>query len=146
MVASPCPQEQGDLAYPHLSSMPIRTLELYNLELSAWLRSLDFMDQEYSFLKNDISRILDSFSNEQMVELADRLQGNILHNETGMNLLREDILKQKKIIATSGFQEFLPTELISTQNSLRTKLQYMEKEFFIKKNSFFHDFVLNSFV
>ncbi len=128
--------------------MPLRALELFTIEHSTWLRSLDHMELECSYFKNDLSKILDSFSNEKVIHWADEYQGIILHNETGMKLLREDIMQQKEQIASfiNDKADLVSEQMVSSQNALRTKIEYLEKEFLSMKNSFFHDVKREHFI
>ncbi len=148
LVTSPCSEGQGDLAYHDFFSMPVQALELFTIEHSTWLRSLDHMEQECSNFKNDLSKILDSFSNEKVIHWADEYQGIILHNETGMKLLRDDIMQQKEHIASyiNDKTDLVSEQTVSSQNALRTKIEYMEKEFLSMKNSFFNDVKREGFI
>jgi len=122
--------------------MPKRVLEIFNIELSSWLRSLDFMEQENAFMKNNLSRILDSFNEEGLISWADEYQGIILQREAVMDLLREDILKQEALIAASGYNDhsFVKNSVTAVQKEIRSKIEYVEKEFQVLKGSFIHDF------
>jgi len=122
--------------------MPKRFLEIFNIELSSWLRSLDFMEQENAFLKNNLSRILDTFNEDGLINWADDYQGIILQREAVMDLLREDILKQEALIAASVYNHhsFVNNRVAAVQKEIRSKIQYVEKEFQVLKGSFIHDF------
>jgi len=139
---SPCFSGQGDFLYTELTSMPKRFLEIFNIELSSWLRSLDFMEQENAFLKNNLSRILDTFNEDGLINWADDYQGIILQREAVMDLLREDILKQEALIAASVYNHhsFVNNRVAAVQKEIRSKIQYVEKEFQVLKGSFIHDF------
>jgi hypothetical protein len=139
---SPCFSGQGDFPYTELTSMPTRVLEIFNIELSSWLRSLDFMEQENAFLKNNLSRILDTFNEEGLINWADEYQGIILQREAVMDLLKEDILKQEALIATTRYNHhsFVNNRVASLQKEIRSKIEYVEKEFQLLKVSFIHDF------
>ncbi len=140
-VLSPCPDRQGDLAYVNNVNMHIRTLEIFVLENSTWLRSLDYIEQENDYLKNNLSRILDSFNEKELINWADEYQGIILQREAAMNLLRHDILKQEALIASTRYNPATITnnKIFSAQKEIRSKIEYMEKEFQILKNSFISD-------
>jgi hypothetical protein len=122
--------------------MLIRALEIFVLENSSWLRSLDYMEQENDFLKNNMSRILDSFSEKELINWADEYLGIILQREAAMNLLRHDILNQEALIASTRYKHSASTnnKIVSTQKEIRSKIEYMEKEFQLLKNSFITDF------
>jgi hypothetical protein len=139
---SPCFSGQGDFLYTELTSMPKRVLEIFNIELSTWLRSLDFMEQENTFLKNNLSHILDTFNEEGLINWADEYQGIILQSEAVMDLLREDILKQEALIATSRYNHhsLANNRVAAVQKEIRSKIEYVEKEFQVQKVSFIHDF------
>ncbi|MFO0414175.1 MAG: hypothetical protein ACK50E_00865 [Bacteroidota bacterium] len=121
--------------------MIIRALEIFVLENSSWLRSLDYMEQENDFLKNNLSRILDSFSEKELVNWADEYQGIILQREAAMNLLRQDIFKQEALIASVRYNYSSKTknQIVLAQKEIRTKIEYMEKEFQLLKTSFISD-------
>ena len=141
VCSSPCPERQGDLACAKKDNMIIRALEIFVLENSSWLRSLDYMEQENDFLKNNLSRILDSFSEKELVNWADEYQGIILQREAAMNLLRQDIFKQEALIASVRYNHSSKTnnQIVSAQKEIRTKIEYMEKEFQLLKTSFISD-------
>ena len=141
VCSSPCPERQGDLACAKNDNMIIRALEIFVLENSSWLRSLDYMEQENDFLKNNMSRILESFSEKELVNWADEYQGIILQREAAMNLLRQDIFKQEALIASVRYNHSSKTnnQIVSAQKEIRTKIEYMEKEFQLLKTSFISD-------
>jgi len=100
------------------------------------------MEQENDFLKNNLTRILDSFTEKELVNWADEYQGIILQREAAMNLLRQDIFKQEALIASVRYSHSTTTnnQIISAQKELRSKIEYMEKEFQLLKYSFISDF------
>jgi hypothetical protein len=59
-----------------------------------------------------------------------------------MDLLREDILKQEALIAASVYNHhsFVNNRVAAVQKEIRSKIQYVEKEFQVLKGSFIHDF------
>lgn len=117
-------------------------MEILTLENSTWQRSLDYMEQENDYLKNNLSRILDSFAEKELVVWADEYQGIILQREAAMNLLRRDILNQEALIASSKYN-LSPSSnnrIIFAQKEIRSKIAYMEKEFHLLKYSFITDF------
>ncbi len=100
------------------------------------------MEQENAFLKNNLSRILDTFNEEGLINWADEYQGIILQREAVMDLLKEDILKQEALIATTRYNHhsFVNNRVASLQKEIRSKIEYVEKEFQLLKVSFIHDF------
>jgi len=100
------------------------------------------MEQENDYLKNNLSRILDSFAEKELVVWADEYLGIILQREAAMNLLRRDILNQEALIASSKYN-LSPSSnnrIIFIQKEIRSKVAYIEKEFQLLKNSFINDF------
>lgn len=100
------------------------------------------MEQENAFLKNSLSRILDSFTEEGLLHWADECQGALLQREAAMDLLRHDILNQVAEIDLVKTNPILPiyNKVALSQKHLRSKIDYVEKEFRSIKNSFIHDF------
>jgi len=88
-----------------------------------------------------MSRILDSFSEKELVNWADEYQGIILQREAAMNLLRQDIFKQEVLIASVRYNYSSKTknQIVLAQKEIRTKIEYMEKEFQLLKTSFISD-------
>ena len=100
------------------------------------------MEQENDFLKKNISRVLDTFTESELINWGDEYQGMILQREAAMNLLKQDIFNQETLIDScrQKSSKGVFSKIVSKQKEIRSKIYYIEKEFHILKNLFISDF------
>ena len=109
--------------------------ELLLQELDSFIRTLDFIQEEQSFIKRKLSSFLDNKVMSDFVIWAEELHQQILNRETAIQLLRKDVTSFKNTI-TSKMSNLV--QLDSNQNILYKKFKaqvvYLEIEFISWKN------------
>lgn len=118
--------------------MPKRKLEIFHQENSAWIRTLDFMEQESAYMKNRLSKVLDAYHSPELLDWAEQYQNKILLNEEAINLLKQDIHIQEKRLASEYLFDGHPLkdEIVHNQERLRMQMDYVETDFYAMKKAF----------
>jgi hypothetical protein len=113
------------------SIMPAKKLEQFHQENSTWIRILDFMEQETSFMKTRLSKALDLLNSSDLIEWAENFQTQVLHKEAAIDLLKQDIQSQEKRLASEYLFEgnHLKDEVVKSQSQLRLQMNYVENDF-----------------
>jgi hypothetical protein len=97
--------------------------ELYRTqERQAWLRSLDFIQQETIHLKNNLAIIIKNDIDSALLENAEFFQNEFIKKDTVISLLRHDIAKQAKM---PDIDDKIAEE---KQEKLRHDMEKVEKE------------------
>lgn len=109
--------------------------EILLQELDSLIRTLDFIQEEQSFIKRKLSSFLDNKVMNDFVIWAEELHQQILNRETAVQLLRKDVSIFKNIMA--GKLSIL-IQLDNNQKLLYKKFKeqvvYLEIEFISWKN------------
>lgn len=109
--------------------------EIVLQELDSFIRTLDFIQEEQSFIKRKLSSFLDNKVKTDFVIWAEELHQQILNRETAIQLLRKDVTIFKNTF-TSKMANLI--QLDSNQNTLYKKFKaqvvYLELEFISWKN------------
>lgn len=118
--------------------MPKRKFEIFHQENSTWIRTLDFMEQESSYMKNRLSKVVDSYNTTDLLDWAEQYQNKILLNEEAIDLLKQDIHIQEKRLASEYLFDGHPLqdEIIHNQARLRMQMEYVETDFYAMKKAF----------
>lgn len=102
--------------------------EQYTYEINAWLRTLDYLQQENIYMKNRIADVIQHTASADVLEKMEHYQNFFLNKDTIITFLRRDIreLEKRKV---NG-------ELPSMMKTLRSDMEMMEKEFSHLKTDF----------
>lgn len=113
-----------------MSLLKISGLEQYLHENMAWERALDFILQENAFLKTRLSKVVDTNTDKDFVDLAEYFQNSFIHNDEYVKDLKTDIVTLqrmlKDIIAGKKLDEI---NLTQKHKKLRNEMGYFEKNF-----------------
>lgn len=115
-----------------------KKLEQFHQENSTWLRTLDFMEQEHAFMKQRLSKVVESFGDPDLLEWAENCQNQLIMKDEAIHLLKKDIATQEKRLANEYLfhSAQLKNDIISVQQQLRGQMEYMENDFFMMKKKF----------
>mgnify|MGYP006902222923 CR=1 FL=1 len=99
---------------------------------------LDFMEQETAYMKNRISKVVDGYDNNTLLDWAENYQAQIILKEEAIDLLKQDINAQEKRLASEYLYDGqqLRNEILRGQVQLRMQMNYVEDEFHSMKKSF----------
>jgi hypothetical protein len=95
-------------------------------ERQTWLRTLDYIQQETIYLKNQLAEVIKNDIPKSLLEKAEYFQNEFLNKDAVIALLRYDIAKQNKAADTDPENE---NKTAKKQDKLRSDMEMMEKEF-----------------
>jgi hypothetical protein len=106
------------------------TLQQFQFELHSWIRLIEFLNQENSFLKNRLSEVIDQIKDRENLSLAEHFQNQFIVKDDVYDHIIHDLKKQSykwkevKSITSKEQQE----ELTKTQKNLRDQLDFIERD------------------
>ncbi|MFM1795163.1 MAG: hypothetical protein RL642_1548 [Bacteroidota bacterium] len=106
------------------------TLQQFQFELHSWIRLIEFLNQENSFLKNRLSEVIDQIKDRENLALAEHFQNQFIVKDDVYDHIIHDLKKQAlkwkemKSIISKEQQE----ELAKTQKNLRDQLEFIERD------------------
>lgn len=120
----------------------------YQFENASWIRLVEFLAQENSYMKNRLSEILDHINDRENLELAEGFQNQfIIKDDLYDHLLYElkDEAKMIKDVKTSD-RDVISPELKKTHKNFRDQIDLIERDHgHLKKdyNTFLYALTLN---
>lgn len=104
--------------------------EVFLQELASVIRTLNFIQEEQTYLKSKLSNFLDNVVDSDVLNWAESLHHEILNRETAVQLLRNDILKVKSQVVQKRFlNNMLDRQIIDSFNKHKQQVVYVETEF-----------------
>jgi hypothetical protein len=111
--------------------------EQFLQECSGWIRLLDFVKEENSYLKNRLSLVVDQKAEADFLLLAEQFQNQFILKDEFINEITQDVRRQQTIL-TDTTEKKIPAEekLNKRQQKLRNEIEFLEKDFSADKNQF----------
>ncbi len=110
--------------------------EIIIQEIDSLNRTLDFVQEEQSFIKRKLSSYLDNVVLNEAILWAEVIHQEILNRETAIQLLKKDILNLKnKIKLKQNVSNIMDPSIIGLYKKHKQQVGYIEKEFLLWKNS-----------
>ncbi|MEN9381866.1 MAG: hypothetical protein RI940_747 [Bacteroidota bacterium] len=104
--------------------------EVFLQELASVIRTLNFIQEEQTYIKSKLSNFLDNVVDSDVLNWAESLHLEILNRETAVQLLRNDILKIKSQVVQKRFlNNMLDRQIIDSFNKHKQQVVYVETEF-----------------
>ncbi len=105
--------------------------ELFSQESEAWLRELDFLLMEVSFLKTRLSHVVDVASGRDTILEAEAFQSGFITTEDSVRRLVAEVKFQiEQVNYSKGIKDQKQEKKVSTaQEYLRAAMMKLEKEF-----------------
>lgn len=103
-------------------------------EQQKWLRTLDYLQQENIFLKNQLANIIKNDISSVSLEKAEYFQNEFLNKDAVIALIRYDIVKQNK--SNTSLDPETERKSVKRHEKLRSDIEKMEKEFSRLKHDF----------
>lgn len=106
------------------------TLDQFQFELHSWIRLIEFLNLENSFLKNRLSEVIDQIKDRENLALAEHFQNQFIVKDDVYDHIIHDLKKQSykwkevKSITSKEQQE----ELAKIQKNLRDQLDFIERD------------------
>jgi hypothetical protein len=109
--------------------------EIIIQEIESLIRTLNFIQEEQSFIKNKLSIFLEKVAELTILNWAEILHQEILNRETAIQLLKNDILKlQNQVIRKKVINNILDRQIIESFKKFKQQVIYFETEFITWKN------------
>ena len=109
--------------------------EIIIQEIESLIRTLNFIQEEQSFIKNKLSIFLEKVAELTILNWAEILHQEILNRETAIQLLKNDILKlQNQVIRKKVINNILDRQIIESFRKFKQQVIYFETEFINWKN------------
>ena len=104
--------------------------EVFLQELESMIRTLNFIQEEQTYIKSKLSNFLDNVVDSNVLNWAESLHLEILNRETAIQLLRNDILKVKNQVIHKRFLNNIIERLITDSfKKYKQQVVYIETEF-----------------
>jgi len=110
----------------------------FHEETMAWLRSLEFLRQENSHLKNRLAEVVDGSTDRDFLAQAEHFQNQFIIKDEYLDEIRHDVNGQERSLLgqvrrrETGMDELLR----QVQRKLRGQMDYLEREFTGLRNQF----------
>ena len=106
------------------------TLNQFQFEIHSWIRLVDFLNQENTYLKNRLSEVIDQIKDKDKLALAEHFQNLFIVKDDVYDHILHDLKKQsykwKEINTLSNTS--LQEELTKTQKNLREQIEFIERD------------------
>lgn len=99
-------------------------------DLEALLRSLDFIRDEQTYIKNKLAALLETKVQVEQIGVFEDMQQQILNREVAIKLIRTDVVslnRQAKNLAASSEME--DKKILDQLKQFKTQTSYLENEF-----------------
>jgi hypothetical protein len=109
--------------------------EIMSQELESLIRTLDFIQEEQTFIKRKLSSLLENIVVSDVLIWAEVLHQEILNRETALQMLKNDILifrNQLKTIKLAG--NIIDSNSVLVFKKYKEQVGYIEGEFFTWKH------------
>jgi hypothetical protein len=109
--------------------------EIIIQQIESLLRTLNFIQEEQSYVKYKLSNFLENIYGTVHLNWAEILHQEILNRETAIQLLKSDILKlQLQIVQKKVINNILDKGIIDVFKKMKQQVGYIETEFMRWKN------------
>lgn len=126
-------------------TMNVEFKKHFSQECEAWLRELDFLLMEVSFLKTRLSHVVDAALDRNMVTAAESFQNGFISTEDMVRrLLAEVKFQNEQLGYLKGVSDAKHEKKIKTgQEYLRSAMAKLEAEFSDMRKAFNHWVIAN---
>jgi hypothetical protein len=106
------------------------TLDQFQFEIHSWIRLVDFLNQENTYLKNRLSEVIDQIKDREKLALAEHFQNQFIIKDDVYDHILHDLKKQSNkwkgiaTISTTAMKE----ELSKTQKNLSEQIEFIERD------------------
>jgi hypothetical protein len=106
------------------------TLNQFQFEIHSWIRLMEFLNQENTFLKNRLPEVIDQIKNKEKLALAEHFQNQFIIKDDIYDHIIHDLKKQAhkwteiKLISSKEISD----DLAKTQKNLRDQIEFIERD------------------
>ncbi len=109
--------------------------EVMILELASLIRSLDFMQEEQTFIQSKLTGKLDATKDITILNWAEEIQEQIINRELAIQLLKKDVQQLDRVLKLIGAKTPISTVQMTQFKNDKEQVVYLENEFIIWKNN-----------
>ncbi len=106
------------------------TLNQFQFEIHSWIRLVEFLNQENTFLKNRLSEVIDQIKDREKLSLAEHFQNQFIVKDDIYDHVLHDLKKHAhkwREIKTISSKD-ISDELAKTQKNLRDQIEFIERD------------------
>lgn len=109
--------------------------EIMLQEIESLIRTLDFIQEEQSFIKRKLSSLLENMVMSDIIAWAEEFHQEILNRETAIQLLKGDVITLRNCVKLKrSVNNIVDPTTVSDFKKLKQQVSYIEAEFFTWKN------------
>lgn len=110
----------------------------YIFETSSWVRLIDFLHQENSFLKTRLSEVMDDITNSENLALAEHFQNQFIVKDDVYDHMKHDLQRhiEKWSQQTSTEESIQVQSLKKIHARLKEQLDYIERDHSILRKDY----------
>lgn len=110
----------------------------YIFETSSWVRLIDFLHQENSFLKTRLSEVIDDITNSENLALAEHFQNQFIVKDDVYDHMKHDLQRhiEKWSQQTSTEESIQVQSLKKIHARLKEQLDYIERDHSILRKDY----------
>jgi hypothetical protein len=110
--------------------------EIILQEIDSLNRTLDFVQEEQSFIKRKLSSYLENVVLNEALLWAESLHQEILNRETAIQLLKSDIIKLASLVKSKrSVNNIVDAGIVENFRKYKQQLAYLETEFLSWKHT-----------
>jgi hypothetical protein len=107
------------------------TLNQFQFEIHSWIRLVEFLNQENTYLKNRLSEVIDQIKDIENLALAEHFQNQFIVKDDVYDHILHNLKKQAhewreiKMVTSKDIRD----ELAKTQKYLRDQIEFIERDY-----------------
>ena len=107
------------------------TLNQFQYEIHSWIRLVEFLKQENTYLKNRLSEVIDQIKDIENLALAEHFQNQFIVKDDVYDHILHNLKKQAhewreiKMVTSKDIRD----ELAKTQKNLRDQIEFIERDY-----------------
>ena len=109
--------------------------EIMLQEIESLIRTMDFIQEEQSFIKRKLSSLLENMVMSDVIAWAEDLHQEILNRETAIQLLKGDVVSlRNQVKLKRSVNNIVDPNTVASYKKYKQQVGYIEAEFFTWKN------------
>jgi hypothetical protein len=109
--------------------------EIMLQEIESLIRTMDFIQEEQSFIKRKLSSLLENMVMSDVIAWAEDLHQEILNRETAIQLLKGDVVTLRNHVKLKrSVNNIVDPSTVAEYKKYKQQVSYIEAEFFTWKN------------
>ena len=118
--------------------------EVIILELSSFIRSLDFIQEEQAFIKTKLTDQLDSANDVKVISWIEDVHQQIINRELAIQILKKDVQILDRILKAIPGNKTIEEAQLNLFKNTKQQVKYLEYDFFSWKNNINHQLELTN--